>query len=109
MSPVEWIIAVLVGLLIVLPVVGWVATGVLVRAARQRPYITFLTDRAVSMALKSVGSSLIAALAINGVLDLVELERPLGTLLVAVAIVLIEIPAALFTVLYLTGQFGDEE
>ena len=109
MSPVEAMIVVLVTLLIVLPIVGWANTVVLVRAARQRPYITFLTDRAISMALKSVGSSLIAALAINSVLDLVDLDRPWSTLLVAIAIVLIELPAALFTVLYVTGQFEDEE
>lgn len=104
---IQMLIAVLIGVLVALPVVGWMGTVVLVRAARQRPHITFLTDRAISMALKSAGSSIIAALAINGVLMFVHIERPWSTLIIAIAILLLEVPALLFVVLYLTGRFRD--
>lgn len=109
MTALDWVIALVVALLVAIPFVGWTATFILVRAAVKRPYITFLTDRALSMALKSAGSSIIAAVAVNSYLMFVPIERPWSTLIVAVALLMLEVPAILFLWLYATGRFGDDE
>lgn len=107
MTAIDWVIGVIVCVLVAIPFVGWVATFVLVRAAMQRPHIAFLTDRALSMALKSAGSSIIGLLAANSYLMWADIERPWSTLLVALALLLLEVPAIVFLWFYATGRFRD--
>lgn len=93
-------------LLVIVPAFSWVTTFLLIALAKQRPFITALTERAFSATFKSVGSTIIALLVLNSYLHWFDLQRPWNILVIGVALLLLEIPALVWLLLYLTDRFG---
>jgi len=88
--------------LVVIPVFSWVAAGILVYKAMRRPYITALVERAFVALLTSIASTVIALLVLNSYRHWVHLISPWPVALIAVSLFLLEIPALIWFVLYLT-------
>lgn len=95
--------------LIVLPVLSTIAAIILVSAARQRPPIRALTERAIVAVLGTVAGWIIAGLAANSLLQVVAIERPWSTLLVIAALILFTAPGPVFLVLYRLGYLRDDQ
>lgn len=103
------IVNALIVVLIVIPIFSWSAAIILVGLAIQRPYITSLTERAISGVFKAVGSTGIAFIALNAFLHFIVIPRPWSIGLLAACLFVLEIPAAVWLGLYYTGRFrGDE-
>lgn len=99
----------LVVVLILLPAISTIAAAILVRAARQRPPIRFLTERAGVAVVTTIAGWIIAALAANSLVRVLPLERPWTTLLVILALLLFTAPGPVFLVLYHLGYLRDEQ
>lgn len=88
--------------LAVIPIVSWIVSAILGYRALLRPYIAALVERAVVSVLGSVASTVIAVLVINSYWRWFHLDSPWSLALIAVALLLLEIPSLIWIVLYLT-------
>jgi hypothetical protein len=102
------VVNVLIVALIVIPIVSWATAIILIRLAIQKPYITSLTERAISGVLKAVGSTGVAFIALNTLQHWIDVPRPWGIGILAICLLILEIPAAVWLSLYYTSRFrGD--
>ncbi len=91
-------------MLIVLPVFDWLVAGILTYLSSKNPDILTLNERAVAAVMLAFVASIAAVLAFVrfGVLEL-----PNGTalLLIAIALVVVSVPAMVWLFLLVTGRF----
>ena len=93
-------------LLILLPVADWLAAVILVRAARQKPPIHALTERAWSAVLLSIAATFAAILGFVR-LQFLPIEREIAITMLALALVFVSIPALYWLWLYEVRGFDD--
>ncbi len=79
----------LLPLLVLMPVVDWVATAALVMLARRRPRISFLTERAFAAAIVSCVTTVYALVALNTQLGFPLIDREWALIIVRSAIVVL--------------------
>ena len=95
-------------LLFVLPVPGWVATVILVRAALHRPRIAALSERAFAAVVLS-GAATVAAYLASARLGLRDLDTGVAIVLLAAVEVAVSVPSVIWLVRFLRGDFGRVE
>ena len=90
----------LVPLLLILPLVDWVATVILLALARRTPHIAVLTERAFAAAIVSIVTSIYALVVVNteGGMDLFSHDTQV--VLVRLAIVLLGLAPLAWLALY---------
>jgi hypothetical protein len=103
MSPRE----VVLWLLILIPFVDFAAAVVLVRAARVKPRVQLLYDRARSAVVSTVAAALVAILSLLFIQGRVLIE-PWGSLLLFGALILPGLIAPLFLLDYVRGLYDEE-
>lgn len=101
------VVDVLIFVLIALPLFSVATAVIATRAAVRKPYIPALTERAAAFILKAIASSIVAFLAVNSRLHIVELPRDSGLLGLVVALVLLELPVLVWAYLYWTNRFRE--
>jgi len=91
----------LVPLLLVLPIIDWIATGVLVILAVQRPRIAFLTERAVIAVVVSGVTTVYGLVALNTQLGFPIFDADTAKVIVRLAIVVLGAAPIVWLALYL--------
>lgn len=91
--------------LFLLPVPGWAATVILVAAARRRPRITALTERAIAAFILSAGASLAAFLA-SARLAGRPIPGDVAIAILALIAIIVSVPQVVWLLRYLNGGFG---
>lgn len=107
MTLLDWLLWALVALC----AFAWVAAAILVYKALRKPYILALVERAGIGVLTAAASTIIAFLVGNSYQHWVHFESPWNVALIAIALFLLEIPAAIWLVLYgfvWRDRTGDE-
>ena len=105
------IIAIIVAAVVLPPIMQGAAVVILHNANRalNSPILALLERLRVAQC-GFVGSTLISLLAVNSAIGRpVPIAPPWGTVIIAVALLIIAAPAAAFSMLYWSGRFGDEE
>ena len=95
--------------LVIIPIFSWLAAAILIYKALRKPYITALVERAFIALLTSVASTVIAFLVLNSYRHWVHLESPWTLALLVLSLLLLELPALIWFVLYLTVYRGSDD
>lgn len=91
------------------PIMQFIAIGILHRASQGSPIMALLERLRVAQC-GFVGSVIISALGINGLMGRpIAIGPPFTTFVLAAALLINAAPAAVFAWLYWTGRFGDSD
>lgn len=96
---------VVAALLFVAPVPGWAVTLILVAAARQRPRIGALTERAAGSVVLSIAATLVAILG-GARLGRVPIDRDVFLGVIVAVFALVSVPQFIWLQRFLSGGFG---
>ena len=99
------IVDALAWVLLIAPVVDWIAVAILGYRSHRYPTIRTLRERAIAAIVLSLAATGIAYLAANR-LHLVTVPNPTALGLLAGALVLVSVPNAYWLVLFASGRLG---